>query len=152
MRYAGWGCRAGAVLIDGLLAIPFLIPTIVVLVVGPTEAETCTIEGEPGLCDVPTAGTIGVAFVLAAVGLLVYLAIYCRRVGRTGQSWGMGAAGYRVVDARTGQPIGTGRSVARWFARVVSALPCYLGFLWPLWDEERRTFHDMIVGTRAVRA
>ena len=37
------------------------------------------------------------------------------------------------------------------FAKILSALPCYLGFLWPLWDSENRSFHDMIVRTRAVR-
>lgn len=63
----------------------------------------------------------------------------------------MGVTGYRIVDERTGDVIGTGRAVGRYFARILSALPCYLGFLWPLWDSENRTFHDMIVRTRAVR-
>jgi uncharacterized RDD family membrane protein YckC len=152
MRYAGWGRRVGAVVIDGLLSIVFVIPAIVALAVGPTEIDTCTIDGERRLCEVPTGGTIGFGVLLYVVGIAVFIALYCRRVGRSGQSWGMGAAGYKIVDERTGNVIGTGRAVGRYFARILSALPCYLGFLWPLWDGENRTFHDMIVRTRAVLA
>lgn len=150
-RYAGWWQRVGAVIIDGLISIPFFVPAIIALVVGPTEIEFCDFGDDPGLCEVPTSGTIAVAVLVYVVGVVVYAAIYCRRVGNRGQSWGMSAAGYRIVDARTGATIGTGRAVGRYFARILSALPCYLGYLWPLWDAENRTFHDMIVGTHAVR-
>ena len=68
-----------------------------------------------------------------------------------GATWGRKAAGYRILDERTLQPIGTGRAIGRYFAAILSALPCYLGFLWPLWDSEKRTFQDMIVKTRAIK-
>ena len=97
------------------------------------------------------ASSIGLGVLLYVAGLIVYVTLYCRRVGSRGQSWGMGAAGYQIVDERTGAFIGSGRAVGRYFARILSAMPCYLGFLWPLWDSESRTFHDMIVRTRAVR-
>jgi len=29
---------------------------------------------------------------------------------------------------------------------------CYLGYLWPLWDAENRTFTDMILNTRVYKA
>ena len=152
MQYAGWWRRVGAVVLDGLLSFVFVIPGIIALAVGPTEIDVCTIDGEFGLCEVPTGGTIAVAVLLYFIGLAIFITLYCRRVGQKGQSWGMGAAGYKIVDERTGEVIGTGRAVGRYFARILSALPCYLGFLWPLWDAERRTFHDMIVRTRAVRS
>jgi uncharacterized RDD family membrane protein YckC len=151
MRYAGWWQRVGAVIIDGIISILFFVPAIVALVAGPSEIDTCTVNGEFGLCEVPTSGTIGIGVLLYVAGFVAFLVLYCRRVGTKGQSWGMGAAGYQIVDERTGEPIGTGRAVGRYFARILSALPCYLGFLWPLWDSENRTFHDMIVRTRAVR-
>jgi uncharacterized RDD family membrane protein YckC len=112
---------------------------------------TCTIGDEVGLCNVPTGGTVMIAVLLYLVGFVAYLVLYCRRVGSRGQSWGMSAAGYKIVDERTGASIGTGRAVGRFFARILSGMPCYLGYLWPLWDSENRTFHDMIVRTRAVR-
>jgi hypothetical protein len=43
-------------------------------------------------------------------------------------------------------------SVGRYFVHIVDAIPCYLGYLWPLWDSENRTFTDMILNTRVYKA
>ena len=120
----------GATLIDVLILWVFLLPSVVV----------SSSRGMPSL-----------SALLYVAGFVVFVTLYCRRVGSLGQSWGMSATGYKIVDERTGAVIGTGRAVGRYFARILSAMPCYLGFLWPLWDSENRTFHDMIVRTRAVR-
>jgi uncharacterized RDD family membrane protein YckC len=148
-RYAGWWRRVGASLLDSLIWFGFLMPGFIALGAGPSEVEPCTVDGESGLCEVPTAGTAAVAVLLFLGFGIPYLVIYCRMLGK-GATWGRRAAGYRVLDERTMQPIGTGRAVGRFFATYVSALPCYLGLLWPLWDSEHRTFHDMIVRTRAI--
>ena len=151
VRHAGWWRRVSAAFFDVLLGLPFIVPGVVALFIGPTERTSCTgFDGVVAACDVPTGGTIAVASVLSVAGLLVYFVIYVRLLGR-GATWGRGALGYRVLDERTLQPIGTGRAIGRNFAAILSALPCYLGFLWPLWDSENRTFQDMIVRTRAIR-
>ena len=141
----------GAAILDGLIGIPFYIPGIIALFAGPTEV-VFDADGPsgPGLYEQPTSGTVAVALLLYAVGAIAYLVVFCRMLGK-GATWGRKAAGYQVLDERTMQPIGTGRAVGRYFATILSALPCYLGFLWPLWDRENRTFHDMIVRTRAIR-
>lgn len=129
----------------------FVIPAIVALIAGPTRVGTCTdLEGFERACNVPTGGSILLFVGLLVVGIIGYLVIYIRMLGR-GATWGRKATGYRVLDERTMQPIGTGRAIGRYFAVILSAMPCYLGYLWPLWDSENRTFHDMIVRTRAVR-
>ena len=38
------------------------------------------------------------------------------------------------------------------FAGFVSGQVCYLGYLWMLWDDRNRTWHDMIVDSIVVRA
>jgi uncharacterized RDD family membrane protein YckC len=141
----------GAAILDGLIGIPFYIPGIIALFAGPTEV-VFDADGPsgPGLYEQPTSGTVAVALLLYALGAIAYLVVFCRMLGK-GATWGRKAAGYQVLDERTMQPIGTGRAVGRYFATILSALPCYLGFLWPLWDRENRTFHDMIVRTRAIR-
>ena len=48
-------------------------------------------------------------------------------------------------------PIGPGRSFLRQVAHILDALPCYLGYLWPLWDSKRQTFADKIMTTVVVR-
>ena len=62
----------------------------------------------------------------------------------SGQTVGKRAMNIRVVDADTGGPIGYGRAILRYFARILSAIPCLLGFFWMIWDKEKQTWHDKI--------
>jgi uncharacterized RDD family membrane protein YckC len=72
--------------------------------------------------------------------------------GLTGQTLGKRICGIRVVDANTGQPgIGVGRGIGRYFARILSAIPLLLGYLWMLWDARKQTWHDKLVTTVVVR-
>lgn len=72
--------------------------------------------------------------------------------GLTGQTLGKRVAGIRVVDAETGAPgIGFGRAVGRYFARILSAIPCLLGYFWMLWDGRKQTWHDKLVRTLVVK-
>ena len=148
--YAGFGSRLGAYIIDGLVGLLFAVPAIAALFAGPKHIDTCTINHEVRLCNVPTPATVGATVALGAVAAVIYIVLYCRRVGR-GQSWGQQAVGIRVVDAETGQPIGTGRAVGRFFGRYLSAVPCYLGFLWMLWDSRKQTWHDKLTNSLVVR-
>jgi uncharacterized RDD family membrane protein YckC len=61
--------------------------------------------------------------------------------------WAIGA----VVTDTSLRSIGYGRAFARLVAEIASALPFNLGYLWPLWDPERQTFHDKLAGTVVVR-
>ncbi len=126
VRHAGWWRRVSAAFFDVLLGLPFIVPGVVALFIGPTERTSCTgFDGVVAACDVPTGGTIAVASVLSVAGLLVYFVIYVRLLGR-GATWGRGALGYRVLDERTLQPIGTGRAIGRNFAAIlerVAVLP-----------------------------
>jgi len=73
-------------------------------------------------------------------------------VGATGQSWGRRLLGVKVVDS-DGRPVGFWRILGRnLFAFHVSALPLFLGFLWIAWDDKRRAWHDMALGTLVVDA
>lgn len=103
-----------------------------------------------GLYEVPTGGTVAIGVALYLVGAIAYIVIYCKKLGK-GATWGRKAMNYQVLDADTGSPIGTGRAVGRYFAAILNAIPCLLGYLWPLWDAEKRTFADMIVNTRAIK-
>ena len=68
----------------------------------------------------------------------------------SGQTIGKRMLGIRVYDLRQGGPIGTGRAIGRYFAKILSAIPCLLGYFWMLWDKERQTWHDKIVGSIVV--
>jgi len=118
------------------------------------------------LLDVMIVGIpLGIVYSIAAaisdaLGVLVYLAglagviYYFARFegGPEGQTIGKKQLGIRVVDANTLQPgIGPGRAVGRYFARILSSIPCSLGYLWMLWDPDKQTWHDKIVGTKVIK-
>lgn len=70
--------------------------------------------------------------------------------GRFGRTPGKLLLDLRVVNARTGEPPGYLRAVARYIGYFVSALPLGLGFLWIVFDRQRQGLHDKIAGTRVV--
>jgi uncharacterized RDD family membrane protein YckC len=70
--------------------------------------------------------------------------------GETGQTLGKKALGIRVLDLRGGGSIGFSRGVIRYFARILSALPIFLGYFWMLWDSENQTWHDKLAGSVVV--
>ena len=122
---ASWGLRVQSGLIDWFL--PFLVAGIV-------------FRGNTAL---------GALVDLAALAWALYNA-YLQ--GQTGQSTGKKIAGTKLVNAQTGQFIGGGAGIGRAFVHIVDGLPCYLGYLWPLWDAQKQTFADKIMSTVVVKA
>jgi len=123
---ADWGTRALGFLIDFVMLFAVLIVSVVL-------------------------GRISVALLL--LGYLAFLALsiwFSVQVGQTGQSPGMRVMGLRCVGAQTGQPIGGGLGFLRSLVHVVDSLICYVGWLFPLWDQRRQTLADKIMGTVVV--
>lgn len=152
MNYSSWGARVGGYLLNGLSSALFALPAMISFFAGPREYQECTVDGESGLCKLPTSTGWAIFAVLLAVGVVAFMVMYSKAVGSTGQFWGHRAAGVRIVDANTGAPIGAGRAFGRYLAHWLDAVPCYLGFLWPLWDAKKQTFADKIVRTVSIRA
>jgi uncharacterized RDD family membrane protein YckC len=67
-----------------------------------------------------------------------------------GMTVGMRAWRVRIEDADGNRP-GWGRSSIRFLASLLSAATAGAGFLWSLADSGKRTWHDMLSGTRLVR-
>lgn len=63
-----------------------------------------------------------------------------------GQTLGMRAMDIEVVD-RAGAFISPWRSIGRYLAANLSAIPLGLGFWWAVWDKEKQTWHDKIATT-----
>lgn len=82
---------------------------------------------------------------LQGLGILIGLAYYVYLEGSpSGQTVGKKVMNIRIVDSESGGPIGYGRAVLRYFARILSAIPCLLGYFWMLWDKNGQTWHDKI--------
>ena len=86
-----------------------------------------------------------------ALSLIFGLAYYVYLEGSpSGQTVGKKALNIRVVDFATGGPLGPTKALIRWAGRILSSIPCGLGYFWALWDKEKQTWHDKIAGTVVV--
>lgn len=139
-QLAGWGSRVGAFLIDGfIVAAIYLVGFILAWVTGSEDALGTK---EPNFMFI----------LLGWAGGLGFLVWQLVKQGQTGQTIGKGVLNIRLLREQDGQPIGAGLSIARYFVHVLDAIPCYIGYLWPLWDAKKQTFADKILGTVVVQA
>jgi uncharacterized RDD family membrane protein YckC len=91
--------------------------------------------------------------VAGGIATLLGLAYYTYLEGSpSGQTVGKRALGIRVIDFRIGDSIGHGRAFIRWISRILSTIPCLLGYFWMLWDGEKQTWHDKLATSVVVPA
>jgi uncharacterized RDD family membrane protein YckC len=150
--FASWLSRVGAYVIDSfagaIVGLPAWVGEIMLF------AHATTTTDSNGVDHVHVHQT-AVTLTLIAIGSLTSLAFFvwnvCLRQGRTGASIGKSVLGLRLVNKDL-QPIGGGLSFLRNLLHVVDALPCCVGYLWPIWDSQRQTFADKIMGTIVINA
>jgi uncharacterized RDD family membrane protein YckC len=147
---ASWGSRVGAQLLDWLiLTIPSAI--LIALVLGVFLAGS----------DVGGVITAIIAFLLYIVVALFYAPVLMARGGpRNGQTWGKQILGITVIRDN-GEQIELGFGFLREFVvknllfgfvgGFFAGIPTLVDYLWPLWDDENRCLHDMVVSTHVVR-
>jgi uncharacterized RDD family membrane protein YckC len=147
---ASWGRRVGAALLDGLiLTVPVFVLVFVVVVVAAGSDVGAVVVGIVGV----------LAYILAA---LFYAPVLMARGGENnGQTWGKQIVSIRAVRDNS-QPFDLGYAFLREFVvksllfgtvgSFFFAIPTILDVLWPLWDDQNRALHDMVVSTHVVRA
>ena len=147
---ASWGSRAAALLIDWLiLLVPVIVLTIIVVAVATGSDTGAIVTGILG----------GLAYLVV---LFVYAPTLMARDGRNnGQTWGKQIDRHsRRPRQRTEQWASAWppcvRSSSRGFcsrssSSIIPLIPWLLDYLWPLWDDENRALHDMVVSTHVVR-
>ena len=147
---ASWGSRVGATLLDWLI---LLIPVTLLIVVVVVIALDSTGGG------IVTGILSGLAYLVA---VLFYAPVLLGREGEhNGQTFGKQIVGIRVVR-NNGEPIDIGFGFLREFlvkgllfgfvGSFFFSIPTILDYLWPLWDDENRCLHDMVVSTHVIRA
>jgi uncharacterized RDD family membrane protein YckC len=147
---ASWGSRVGAYLLDGLiLLIPVVALTIIIVAIA--------------------AGSDTAGWVTGILGFLAYLVVaflyapflMAREGARNGQTWGKQILGIRVIRDN-GDQMSFGWAALREIAvknlavgiaaSIIPIIPWFLNFFWPLWDDQNRALHDMVVSTHVVQA
>ena len=86
----------------------------------------------------------------AILSILVQIAYSAYFEGtQNGQTIGKKVAGLQVVP-KAGGPMDLNKGVIRAVGKIVSGIPCGLGYFWMLWDADKDTWHDKIAGTTVV--
>jgi len=157
-EYTPWVTRVLAWIID-YIPLGFLSAIGVVAIVTIQKIETICAADETGLgigevCVTGRNGPALLAWVIFALALMGALAFavwnYGYRQGTLGSSIGKSLMGFKVVGETSGQPIGFVKSFVRQLAHAIDGIPCYLGYLWPLWDAKRQTFADKLLKTICI--
>lgn len=129
--YAGFGRRLVAEYLDWLI------------VSGLNFAFSFSLQGHTPLDAVTFDKT------MAVTTMLFYLAYNIGFLERFGATPAKLLLGMRVVRP-DGGPLGPGRAFARPLAEFLSGILLYLGYLMAAFDDEQRTLHDRLCGTRVV--
>lgn len=133
-EYAGFWRRVGGHLIDGLI-----VSIISGVIIGVLGGSMLGGGGDVSSLEEPSN----------AISALVTLGYFWYFVAR-GQTLGQAALGIRLVDAAGNAP-GNQKALIRTLMAFVSALALGLGYLWAAFHREKRTWHDLVAGTWAVR-
>jgi uncharacterized RDD family membrane protein YckC len=149
-QLASWGSRLAAYLIDALiLFVPVLGLTLIVVAVAAGSDTGAIVTGIVGF----------LAYLV--LGFLYWPLLMAREGPHNGQTWGKQAVGIRVIRD-VGEPMNFGAAALREIvvkgfgvgiaSSIIPFIPWFLDFFWPLWDDENRALHDMIVSTHVVHA
>lgn len=146
MPYANWLLRVAATLIDGVLAGLCMIP----FYIGQAAGSTTTTNPD-GTTTTTVSGGWAALIALGPILAIAFTIWNLWRQGKTGQTYGKSVVGTTLLRERTGSPVGGWLSIGRQILHIIDGIPCYIGYLWPLWDSKRQTFADKIVGTVVVK-
>ncbi len=126
---ASWLRRAGAFAIDVLLPVAVIVTLALLAWTAPVWNWLWWTFIAP----------VAVVFLLTAVNRWVLPTITGFSIGR---------AVFAIAVARPdGSAVGVWRLLVRDFAHLLDTAALFIGWLWPLWDQRRRTFADLLLRT-----
>ena len=134
-EYVGFWARVGATLIDTILMALVLFPLLTAIYGSGYWESPEPVQGPADFL---------LSWVLPAVVVIVF---WVARQATPGKM----LIKARIVDAETGESIGPGKAIGRYFAYLVSTLPICLGYLWVAFDKRKQGWHDKLAGTVVVR-
>lgn len=133
--YAGFWRRTGAALIDTIIAMIIMVPLIYMF-----YGEFFATDD---LSSIAPSGLI-LENIIPIVLTVFFWTMYKATPGKM-------AVGCEIVNAKTGEKMGIGRSIVRYLGYFISTLPLGLGFLWIVFNKRKRGWHDLIAGTVVIR-
>ena len=147
LRYAGFWVRLLAIFVDGI-AVAFIYFVTIILFMIVVALSTGRGPADPE--DVGWMVGLVVALASFPMAFVIPMLYESLLTGRFGATLGKMLCGLRVVRP-DGARITYGRSFARCFAKWLSYLTFYIGFIIAAFDGQKRALHDHICSTRVVR-
>jgi uncharacterized RDD family membrane protein YckC len=145
VRFAGYGARLAAYLIDWIIMI--VAGLLLLFVMGVAVVGSLGLQGGEG------SGAAVVGMVLALLAFVVFNLVYFPWFwSRGGQTPGMRLMAIRVVRDQDGGPVSLGAAILRLVGYWINNALFYIGFAWILVDKRRRGWHDLLAGTCVVDA
>jgi uncharacterized RDD family membrane protein YckC len=153
VRYGGFWLRFVAVVIDGIiLAIPMgiLQMALAAAIGAPMTRMSVTPNSNPAEALAMMAPVFGMLGLLMLLGMVLGCAYETFFLVKFGATPGKMALGVKVVRP-DGSGIQTGRAIGRYFAKMLSAIIIYIGYIMAGFDSQKRALHDMICDTRVIK-
>ena len=136
--YAGFWRRVVALIVDQFILIAVTLPIrLVVPLALFTGADLPTVVGQ----------ALGAAAIVGLIWWFYYAGFESSRWQATP---GKRVIGIRVTDA-AGARASFARATGRYFAKILSALICGIGYLLAAFTARKQALHDLIAGTLVVR-
>lgn len=135
LEYVGFWARTGASILDTVLIVAITMPVLY------------AVYGEQYfVSETPVSGVVDIllSWVFPAVAVIWFWVAKQATPGKM-------AIGAKIVDARTGRAVSTGKAVGRYLGYFVSTIPLGLGILWVAFDPKKQGWHDKLAGTVVVR-
>jgi len=144
-QYGGFWIRFAAIFIDGIILgvvgaiinIPF---QLIFVGMSVNAADPTAI----------LTRTLGLFSVLIVINMAIAVAYESWFVVNKGATPGKMVLSLEVIRADGARP-GWGLAIGRYFAKVLSGLTLYIGYIMAGFDDEKRALHDRICETRVVR-
>jgi uncharacterized RDD family membrane protein YckC len=129
LNYAGFWIRVAAVFIDSIL--------MYIVFFGVAFLSMDDIS------SMATSMNITLQLIFAAAGILYFAGMESSSRQAT---LGKMAVGIKVGNAQ-GEQLSFANALGRYFAKIISAITLYIGFMMAGWDSKKQALHDKIAGT-----
>lgn len=146
--YGGFWIRFVAVLIDGIIL--GIVGSVVQLIFFGSLLRGLIVQ--PGTPPSPAllgnlVGTAGLSSLVSTAIGATYEGLFVAKLGATP---GKMALSLKVVRP-DGSPVGMGRAFGRYFAKLLSGIILFIGYIMAGFDDQKRALHDMICDTRVIK-
>ena len=156
LEFAGFWLRVAAALIDGVvisLAVGAVMLVSVILLSVVLGVNWASLHPSPN-APLDEKMTVFVALLELILLAVLLMSGWLYHAFLESSRW-QGTVGKHLLHLRVtnveGELIGFWHATGRFFARIVSALPCYIRFLMVAFTARRQALHDMIAGTLVVK-